>query len=195
MFTVGGLTFGIVICNDSNFPGPAQAIAAQGATAVFIPTNTALPTGKADVVADARRADISLATANGLTVIRTDVAGRAEGRQSFGASWVIAPGGSVVRASRPFVEDLVIAELEPNGVSGTESRCTSNPAALPSGCCGRGYAFPQGDHGPAFAARPTDTQRVGWISKPVVGGGGPARSTHTPHTPEFPCKGHPKHQV
>ena len=30
VFTVGGLTFGIVICNDSNYYGPARSMASKG---------------------------------------------------------------------------------------------------------------------------------------------------------------------
>jgi Carbon-nitrogen hydrolase len=43
VFCAGELTFGIVICNDSNHPELSRHIAAQGATALFIPTNNGLP--------------------------------------------------------------------------------------------------------------------------------------------------------
>jgi 5-aminopentanamidase len=43
VFTVGDLTFGIIICNDSNYYEPARIMAAQGATALFVPTNNGLP--------------------------------------------------------------------------------------------------------------------------------------------------------
>src|SRR5262245_25842919 len=112
VFTVGGLTFGIVICNDANHPGPARAIAAQGATALFVPTNNALPPDKGDVVADARRADIALAKENGLTVIRADVAGRNAGRVSYGSSGIVGPNGTVLQSARPLAEDLLMAELD-----------------------------------------------------------------------------------
>ena len=112
VFTVGGLTFGIVICNDSNHPGPARVMASRGATALFVPTNNALPPEKADVVADARRADVALAKENGLTVIRADVAGRTAGRVSYGSSGIVAPDGTVLGAARPLVEDLVVAEVD-----------------------------------------------------------------------------------
>jgi shikimate kinase len=39
VFRVGGLTFGIVICSDSNYPEPARFMVSKGATALFIPTN------------------------------------------------------------------------------------------------------------------------------------------------------------
>jgi predicted amidohydrolase len=43
VFQVGELTFGIVICNDSNYSEPARLMAAQDATALFVPTNNGLP--------------------------------------------------------------------------------------------------------------------------------------------------------
>ena len=41
VFRVGGLMFGIVICNDSNYPEPARVMASKGATALFIRPTTA----------------------------------------------------------------------------------------------------------------------------------------------------------
>ena len=38
VFSVSGLTFGIMICYDSNFPEPARVMASRGATALFVPT-------------------------------------------------------------------------------------------------------------------------------------------------------------
>lgn len=112
VFTVGGLTFGIIICNDSNFRGPARAMAGQGATVLFIPTNNGLPPERADVVTDARNADIALATGNGLWVVRADVAGRADGRVSYGSSGIVDPDGVVLHAAQPFMEDLLVADLD-----------------------------------------------------------------------------------
>lgn len=50
VFTVGDLTFGIIICNDSNYYEPARIMAAQGAAALFVPTNNGLPPKKAGPV-------------------------------------------------------------------------------------------------------------------------------------------------
>src|SRR5690348_8736648 len=41
VFRAGELTRGIVICNDSNYPELARRMSVQGATALYIPTNTA----------------------------------------------------------------------------------------------------------------------------------------------------------
>src|SRR5262245_6916511 len=46
VFTIGELTFGIVICLDSNYFEPARIMALQGATALFVPSNNGLPTTK-----------------------------------------------------------------------------------------------------------------------------------------------------
>jgi predicted amidohydrolase len=111
VFTVGGLTFGILICNDSNFPALARTLAAQGAAALFIPTNNGLPLPKADVAADARNADVALARDNRLWVVRADVAGRADGRVSYGSSAIVDPAGTVLRSARRLTEDLLVADL------------------------------------------------------------------------------------
>jgi predicted amidohydrolase len=111
VFTVGGLTFGILICNDSNFPALASTIAAQGATVLFIPTNNGLPPEKADVVADARNVDVALARDNRLWVIRADVAGRADGRVSCGSSAIVDPAGTVLRSGLRLTEDLLVADI------------------------------------------------------------------------------------
>jgi predicted amidohydrolase len=64
VFHVGRLTFGIIICNDSNFPEPARRMAACGATILFVPTNNGLPPAKGgpELVACTRKADIARAT-------------------------------------------------------------------------------------------------------------------------------------
>ena len=112
VFAVGDLTFGIVICNDSNYPEPARIIASQGATAMFVPTNNGLPPAKADVVAEARAIDVARAKENRVWVIRADVAGRTADRVSYGSSCIVAPDGTVLQAARPLTEDFLIAEID-----------------------------------------------------------------------------------
>ncbi len=114
---MGGLTFGIVICNDSNYSEPARAMAVQGATAIFVPTNCALPVEKADVVGDARKADIALARDNGVWVIRADVAGRAGDLVSYGSSAIVDPrrerSSPRQRNSRGWLEGTAFVWTEP----------------------------------------------------------------------------------
>jgi 5-aminopentanamidase len=111
VFLVGGLTFGILICNDSNFPEPWRTMASRGATALFIPTNNGLPEAKADVVGCTRSADIAGAIANGVSVIRADVAGRADGRVAYGSSGIVDRHGFVLQSAEQLSEDLLVAVL------------------------------------------------------------------------------------
>jgi len=112
VFTVGGLTFGIVICYDSNFPEPARLMASQGATALFVPTNNGLPLERADVGGDARKADIARARENSVWVIRADVAGRTRDLVSYGSSGIVDPEGTVLQSAQRLTEDLLVAELK-----------------------------------------------------------------------------------
>jgi predicted amidohydrolase len=114
VFTVGGLTFGILICNDSNYDEPARIMATQGAAALFVPTNNGLPPTKAgpELVAWARNVDIARAIQNRVSVIRADVAGRTKSLVSYGSSGVVDPGGVVLRSARQLGPDLVVADIE-----------------------------------------------------------------------------------
>jgi predicted amidohydrolase len=111
VFMIGGVTFGILICNDSNFPEDGLALGSQGAAALFIPSNNGLPLEKADVVADARTIDVRLATESRVFVIRADVAGRADDRVSYGSTAITGPDGAVRAAAARLVEDLIVADL------------------------------------------------------------------------------------
>jgi predicted amidohydrolase len=113
VFQLDALTFGIVICNDSTHPEPARLMAAQGATALFVPANNGMPLekGGAGLVAESRSADIRLAVENGLWVIRADVAGRAGALASHGSSAIVDPDGIVVKTAKPMAEDLLVVEI------------------------------------------------------------------------------------
>ena len=112
VFRVSGLTFGIIICNDSNYPEPARIMASQGATVLFVPTNTGLPPERPDVVADARNADVALAVRNNVTVIRADVAGSNANLVSYGASAIVGPDGTILQSALRLREDLLVANLD-----------------------------------------------------------------------------------
>ena len=114
VFTLGGLTFGSLICRDSNDSEPAKAMAAQGATALFVPTNNGLPPTKAgpELVAEASNVDITRAIENGVYVIRADVAGRTEGLVAYGSSEIVAPDGRVLKSARQLEPGLIVADIE-----------------------------------------------------------------------------------
>lgn len=113
VFTVGALTFGILICNDSNYPELAQLMKGQGAAALFIPTNNGLPPAKTDteIVAEVRDVDIACALANSISVIRADVAGRTAELISYGSTGIVDRDGRVLAAAELMRPDLVIAEI------------------------------------------------------------------------------------
>jgi predicted amidohydrolase len=114
VFTVDGLTFGIIICNDSNFAEPARVMAEKGATALFVPTNCGMPANRSGpkIVSQARNADIALATGNGVSVIRADVSGRTGDLVSYGCSAIIDSEGRVLQAAPMFSAALLVAEIE-----------------------------------------------------------------------------------
>jgi predicted amidohydrolase len=118
VFTVGGLTFGIIICNDSNYFEPARIMASRGATVLFVPTNNGLPPTKGgpELVAEARNVDIARAVENSVSVIRADVAGRTESLVSYGSSRIVDADGMVLRSARQLGPDLIVADIK------TESR-------------------------------------------------------------------------
>jgi predicted amidohydrolase len=113
---VGELTFGIVICYDSTFYAPARTMAAQGASALFVPTSNGLPTKRAHpgLVQEARASDISRALENRVWVIRADVAGTNGQLMSYGSSGssgIVDPDGKVVREAKLQTSDLLVADV------------------------------------------------------------------------------------
>ena len=114
VFEVGDLTFGIVICRDSTYPEPAGVMADDGARVLFVPTNNGLPPAKSgvEIVAEARQTDIARAKGNRVSVIRADVAGRADGLVSYGSSGIVDGEGTALGAAREFETGLVIADVE-----------------------------------------------------------------------------------
>src|SRR4051794_24141935 len=112
VFTVEGLTVGIMICNDTNHPELARALAARGAQALFVPSNNALSPEKADVVRATHAVDIACAREHCVPVVRADVAGRSPDRVAFGTSIIVAAGGGILAQASPLVEDMLVATID-----------------------------------------------------------------------------------
>ena len=111
VFTVGALSFGIMICNDSNDPALGAELAARGASVIFVPSNNSLLPQRADVVALSRAVDIARARDNAVMIVRADVAGRTADRVSFGSSAIVDVRGTVLRAGEALREDILVAEI------------------------------------------------------------------------------------
>ena len=114
VFTVAGLTFGIVICNDSNYLEPARVMAHKGAAAIFIPTNNGLPASKGgpELVRLARAIDIARAVENSVSVVRADVVGCMGELECHGSSGIVDPDGNVLQEAAVMEEALVVAEID-----------------------------------------------------------------------------------
>jgi predicted amidohydrolase len=125
VFTIGPLSFGIMICNDSNYPALAADMAARGAKVIFLPSNNGLPPEKADVVGLSRAVDIARARDNKVTIVRADVAGRSADRVSFGSSAIVDARGTVLRTGAALREDILVAEIHAEGPVGATPRCAS----------------------------------------------------------------------
>jgi predicted amidohydrolase len=118
VFTVGAHSFGIMICNDSNYPELAADMVARGARAIFLPSNNGLPPERADVVALSRAVDIARAKDNGVVIVRADVAGRTANRVSFGSSAIVDARGTVLGAGKALSEDILIAQIQTRPTGG-----------------------------------------------------------------------------
>lgn len=114
VFRASGLTFGIVICNDSNYSELARCMAVQNAAVLFIPTNNSLPIGRAslELNAAARSTDVALATQHGIWVIRADIAGRNGKLTCFGSSEIVDPKGNMIQEARLERTELLVAEID-----------------------------------------------------------------------------------
>ena len=114
VFTVGGFTFGILICRDSTDPELARTMASRGATALFVPSNNGLPPGRAneDLVTETRNLDTQRAVDSGVAIVRADVAGRAGDLSSYGSSAIIDRRGQLLAsATQVFTSQLLIADI------------------------------------------------------------------------------------
>jgi NAD+ synthase (glutamine-hydrolysing) len=113
VFTIGACTFGVLICRDSLDDGLAARMVADGARALFIPTNNAMPPsrGGEELVREARELDVRRATELGAAVVRADVVGRKNGLVSYGASAVVDESGKLRGVARPGQPGLVVAGI------------------------------------------------------------------------------------
>lgn len=112
VFELGDVRFGVMICNDTNFPDLADDMVARGARLLLVPSNNGLRSEIADVVDLTRAVDVQTARRCDVPVVRADVAGRSETRVAYGTSAIVGAGGGVIQSGTPFAEDLLVADLE-----------------------------------------------------------------------------------
>lgn len=114
----GELSFGVVICYDTNFVEPSRLLALAGTRLLACPLNNDLP---ADVTrrwkVRSRTTFIARAVENDCWVIAADVAGTAGEREGIGATRIVAPDGSIVGEAPAGEPALLVADIEPTGES------------------------------------------------------------------------------
>ncbi|MEQ1905742.1 MAG: carbon-nitrogen hydrolase family protein [Pirellulaceae bacterium] len=114
VFTVGNVTFGIIICRDSLFPEPARLMVSRGAQILLVPTNNGMPLTKGgeEIVTQARACDIARALENSVPVVRADVAGNHDDLVSYGSSCIVDRNGRMVVTATTMKADLVVADID-----------------------------------------------------------------------------------
>lgn len=116
LFTLGGLTIGLLICYEAEFPEAVRACALAGAGAVLVPTAL----GKAWPVV-AHRVVPARAFENGIHVLYANHAGYEGGIDYLGASCIVGPDGNdIARASDG--DEVILASLDPARVRVAQER-------------------------------------------------------------------------
>ncbi|RPJ61048.1 MAG: carbon-nitrogen hydrolase family protein [Acidobacteria bacterium] len=91
-----------------------ESCESKGVEILCVPTNNGLPPGKAgpELVAEARRSDVTCAIDNGVSVIRADVAGRTKNLVSYGSSEIVDRNGKVVQSAPQLGPGLIVADID-----------------------------------------------------------------------------------
>jgi predicted amidohydrolase len=110
----GPTPFGIIICNDLWYVEPARLLSSAGAAVILVPTNSGhRRTASASFRARGENLPVARAVENTTTVVVADIAGRQGDRFTDGFTAVVDPDGVVLARAAPGVEDLLVADVEP----------------------------------------------------------------------------------
>ena len=116
LVTLNGITFGVLICYEAEFPEAVRACAMAGAQAVLVPT--ALGRGWPIV---AHKVIPARAFENGIYVLYANHAGHEGGINYLGASCIVGPDGAdIARASSG--DQVIAAQLDPSRVRAAQDR-------------------------------------------------------------------------
>ena len=124
VFTCGGVRFGLIVCEDAWYPGPAAACAAEGAEAILVINGSPFHTRQRA----ARREIVRARTEEtGLPVIYLNMVGGQDELVFDGGSFALQRDGSLAFEAPMFAEDLYLLELEAKA-QGPEIRQQALPA-------------------------------------------------------------------
>lgn len=114
-FDLNGVTYGINICYDTNFPDAAQGVAAKGARVLLVPSQNMMKRDAAEAWKFRHHAVRSKrARETGMWLVSADVTGaRDEGRLAYGPTSVMNPQGDVVAQVPTMTVGMIVAEVGP----------------------------------------------------------------------------------
>ena len=112
VFEINSLRFGINICYDTQFPGPAAKLAAQGVRLILCPANNMMRYEVAERCKHLHHEmRIERVKENKVWLLSADVTGKREGRIAYGPTSAIDPDGKIV-AQVPLMETgMAVVEI------------------------------------------------------------------------------------
>ena len=112
VFDSGGVTFGINICFDTQFPEAAAAVASQGASLIVCPTSNMMRRRTAEKWKHQHnKIRACRARESGLWLISSDVTGTRGYSVGLGPTCIIDPDGSVVTQVPSMEMGMVVGEI------------------------------------------------------------------------------------
>lgn len=121
VFSINGLTFGIIICHDSSFPEVAATMAWKGARVIFSPHFNAISADRMDEHRiTVRNNHIGIAAHNHVVLARANVVVHHWKNQKtggvllgYGDSTIFAPNGQPIVEAGLFSTKLITADIAP----------------------------------------------------------------------------------
>jgi predicted amidohydrolase len=114
-FQLNGVTYGINICYDTNFPEAAKAVAEQGSRVLLVPSQNMMTLQAAETWKcrhNAIRAERVSET--GMWLVSADVTGaRDDSHVAYGPTSVMNPEAEVVAQVPTMAVGMVVASIEP----------------------------------------------------------------------------------
>lgn len=115
VFEFDGSHFGVNICFDTNFPGPAEDVKDAGGMLLVCPCNNSMPCDRAAIWKDRHNAVRSeRCRETGLWLLSADVTGERDGRAAWGPTAMLDPQGAVAAQLPLDAPGLLIFDLPVN---------------------------------------------------------------------------------
>jgi predicted amidohydrolase len=114
IFEAGGGRFAVNICNDANYPAPAERARRGGASLLCYPLNNVLPPATAERWRQRSIGNlIARARETGCWVISADVVGACGDRVSLGCTAMVSPAGDLSARVPEGAVGQIVLDLTP----------------------------------------------------------------------------------